>query len=131
MLFSMDENGRNVQQITFTGSYNSSPTWSPDGRFVAFSGYSSGRFDLFILDTENKNHIRRLTSTRRRDGSWSNNESPSFSPDGRQLVFVSDRTGRNQLYTMYIDGTGLKRITFDSYNYKTPKWSPLIKQVFE
>jgi len=130
MLFSMDENGRNVQQITFTGSYNSSPTWSPDGRFVAFSGYSSGRFDLFILDTENKNHIRRLTSTRRRDGSWSNNESPSFSPDGRQLVFVSDRTGRNQLYTMYIDGTGLKRITFDSYNYKTPKWSPLIKQVF-
>ena len=129
MLFSMDENGRNIKQLTTTGSYNSSPDWSPDGRYVVFSGYSRGRFDLFILDTENQNRIRRLTSLRRTNGSWANNESPSFSPDGRQVVFVSDKTGIQQLYTMYIDGTGLKRITFDTYNYKTPKWSPLIKRI--
>ena len=130
MLFSMDEKGRNVKQLTFTGSYNSSPSWSPDGRYVAFSGYSGGRFDLFVIDTKNQNKIRRVTSIRRPNGSWANNESPSFSPDGRQVVFVSDRTGKNQVYTIYIDGTGLKRITFDSHNYKTPKWSPLIRRVF-
>ena len=130
MLYEMNQYGDNIRQITFTGSYNSSPSFSPDGRYIAFSGYDKGRFDLFLMDMEMGRKIRRLTSYRRPNGRWANHESPSFSPDGRQIVFVSDRSGRNQIYTIHIDGSNLKRLTFDKYNYKSPKWSPLIKRPF-
>ena len=127
MLYSMNQYGENIKQLTFTGSYNSSPDWSPDGRYIVFSGYSGGRFDLFVLDTFNNNRIKRLTSFKNSKGRWSNNESPSFSPDGRQIVFVSDRTGRNQLYVIHRDGSNLRRITFDRHYYKSPKWSPRLQ----
>ena len=131
MLYEMDRYGDNLRQLTFVGSYNSSPDWSPDGQSLVFSGYSGGRFDIFIIqDMEGKRKLRRLTTAKKRNGRWANNESPSFSPDGRQIVFVSDRSGTNQLYTMSVDGSFLKRITFDKYSYKSPKWSPLIKEFF-
>lgn len=130
MLYSMNQYGENIKQLTFTGSYNSSPDWSSDGRYVVFSGYSGGRFDLFVLDAFNNNRIKRLTSFKTSKGRWANNESPSFSPDGRQIVFVSDRTGRNQLYIIHLDGSNLRRITFDRHNYKNPKWSPRIRRWF-
>ena len=131
MLYSMNQYGENIKQLTFTGSYNSSPDWSPDGRYIVFSGYSGGRFDLFLLDTLNNNRIKRLTSFKRSNGRWANHESPSFSPDGRQIVFTSDRTGYSQLYIIHIDGSQLTRITFDRFTYKSPKWSPLIRQVIQ
>ena len=131
MLYSMNQYGENIKQLTFTGSYNSSPDWSPDGRYIVFSGYSGGRFDLFLLDTLNNNRIKRLTSFKRSNGRWANHESPSFSPDGRQIVFTSDRTGYSQLYIIHIDGSQLTRITFDRFTYKSPRWSPLIRQVIQ
>ena len=131
MIYEMNQHGENLRQLTFTGRYNSSPDWSPDGKKIVFSGYSGGRFDIFIMNAKKPFNIQRLTTARKTNGRWSNNESPSFSPDGMQIVFTSDRTGRNQLYTIQIDGSQLKRITFDSYNYKSPKWSPLIRRFIE
>ena len=131
MIHEMNKYGDKVQQLTFTGQYNSSPDWSPDGKQIVFSGYSRGRFDIFIMNAKGPSNIRRLTTARARNGRWSNNESPSFSPDGRQIIFTSDRTGASQLYTVHIDGSHLKRITFDRYNYKSPQWSPLIKRFFQ
>ena len=131
MIHEMNRHGENVRRLTFTGQYNSTPDWSPDGKQIVFAGYSRGRFDIFIMNAEGPSNIKRLTTARARNGRWSNNESPSFSPDGRQIVFTSDRTGYNQLFTIHIDGSNLKRITFDQYNYKSPKWSPLIKRFFQ
>ena len=131
MLYEMDQYGDNLKQLTFVGSYNSSPDWSPDGQSIVFSGYSGGRFDLFLIkDVHGKRKTVRLTTARKSNGRWADNESPSFSPDGRQIVFTSNRTGVYQLYLINVDGTNLRRITFDRYNYKSPKWSPLIKTFF-
>ena len=49
---------------------------------------------------------------------------PSFSPDGRQVTFESDRGGAQQIYTMNADGSGVKRISFGQGRYATPVWSP-------
>jgi TolB protein len=49
---------------------------------------------------------------------------PSFSPDGRQLVFESDRGGSQQIYIMGADGAGVQRISFGQGRYSTPVWSP-------
>ena len=40
-----------------------------------------------------------------------NSEQPSWSPDGRQIVYVSSSTGIDKLYVMFIDGTGRRRLT--------------------
>jgi TolB protein len=49
---------------------------------------------------------------------------PSFSPDGRQIVFESDRSGTQQLYVMPAGGGEAKRISFGQGRYGTPVWSP-------
>ena len=131
MIYRSNQYGEKVKRVTFVGNFNSTPDWSPDGKKIVFSGYSGGRFDLFIMNSKGASNIQRLTTARKSNGKWSNNESPSFSPDGRQIVFVSDRSGYNQIYTMNTDGSNITRITFDNYNYKNPKWSPFIKTYFQ
>ena len=49
---------------------------------------------------------------------------PSFSADGTQIVFESDRSGSQQLYVMNVNGEGIKRISFGDGRYGTPVWSP-------
>ena len=50
--------------------------------------------------------------------------SPSYAPDGRRIVFNSDRGGSQQLYVMGASGRGVKRISFGAGRYSTPVWSP-------
>jgi TolB protein len=49
---------------------------------------------------------------------------PSWSPDGRQIVFDSDRAGSEQLYIMNADGSSPKALTHDSLQNTEPAWSP-------
>jgi len=50
--------------------------------------------------------------------------SPSWSPDGKRLAFVSDRAGTPQIYLMNADGSGVRRLTFQGNYNQTPQWSP-------
>jgi TolB protein len=52
------------------------------------------------------------------------NVTPSYSPDGSQIVFNSDRDGNQQLFVMGADGTAPKRISFGDGQYAEPAWSP-------
>ena len=52
------------------------------------------------------------------------NTSPSWSPDGKRLTFVSNRGGSPQIYVMNADGSGVKRLTFQGNYNTTPAWSP-------
>lgn len=125
MIYTMDKQGRNLKRLTFAGHYNSTPDWDRDGKRLVFSGRSKGRFDLFLIRA-NGTGLKRLTSLKRKNGSWANCESPSFSPDGRFVTFTSDLSGHYQLYIMNLDDFSIERITFDNYNYKSPKWSPYL-----
>ncbi len=49
---------------------------------------------------------------------------PRFSPDGTEIVFVSDRDGADNLYRMRTDGSGLRRLTTGRDVFMTPEWSP-------
>ena len=73
--------------------------------------------DIYVMDLRNRG-VSRLTSNAAID------TSPSYSPDGRQVVFESDRGGTQQLYVMNGDGSGVRRITFGNGRYANPVWSP-------
>ena len=74
--------------------------------------------NLFVMDLVSRTTTR-LTDTAAID------TSPSFSPDGSQIVFESDRGGEEQIYVMAASGGAAKRISFgEGARYSTPVWSP-------
>ena len=125
MIYVMNPSGKNLKQVTFAGHHNSNPDWHPEKNDLVFSGQSQGRMDLFRISAQ-KTGLKRLTSLKKKNGRWANCESPSFSPDGRFIVFSSDRSGVYQLYVMNLDDLSIERITSDRYNYKSPRWSPYL-----
>ena len=99
---------------------NITPTYSPDGKRLAVAlsrGRPSQHTQIYLYTFATK-HLERLTYSR------SNSLSPTFSPSGNALAFVSDRDGHPQIFLMDSDGSNVHRLTFDgSYNV-APAWSP-------
>ena len=125
MIYTMNSKGGDIKRLTYAGHHNATPDWHPYKNEIVFSGLSKGRMDLFKISAQGTG-LKRLTSLKKSNGSWANCESPSFSPDGRFVVFSSDVSGSYQLYIMNLDDLSIQRITFDRHNYKSPKWSPYL-----
>lgn len=127
MIYVMNTDGSNVKRLTFAGHYNSTPTWSPDSKKIAFAGVDRDKdaFDIFVINVDGSG-LQRLTSARKNSGKWANNEAPTFAPDGQRVLFVSDRSGTSQLYLVNTDGSNERRITFDNKFYSKPKWGPAL-----
>lgn len=88
--------------------------WSPDGTKLAFSGYFTGDYEVYVVDVNGSN-LRNISNHPGRD------EWPTWSPDGSRVAFTSDRDG-GAIYTVGVDGTGLTRISDSNCFY--PEWSP-------
>jgi TolB protein len=119
-IYLMDSDGTNVQRLTDQG-YAVSPSWSPNGQFLAFAWIrhygpgAPGNQDIYIMDIASRKFVQLTTDAGR-------NDFPSWAPDGRHLVFQSDRKGRWQLWTMLADGTQQKQVTSSGENTQ-PNWS--------
>ncbi len=100
-----------------------SPSWSPDGTKLALSGLDKhGRSDLYVISVKDGS-IRRLTVDFYED------QDPDWSPDGRCLVFSSDRTdlgdeGYANLFIYDLQASRIRYLTFGPYHDKSPAWSP-------
>ncbi|HXB21404.1 MAG TPA: hypothetical protein VNV88_08485 [Candidatus Solibacter sp.] len=119
-IFIMDADGSNVQQVTSEG-YAVSPSWSPNGQLLAFSWIrhygpgAPGGQDIYIMDIASRQFVQ-LTHDARV------NDFPSWSPDGRHLVFQSNRSGSEQIWMMLADGTHQQQLTREGKNTQ-PNWS--------
>ncbi|HKN66669.1 MAG TPA: serine hydrolase [Gemmatimonadaceae bacterium] len=91
--------------------------WSPDGRWLVFTGQRNGDFDVYRIPSAGGDEVR-LTSTPGLD------DGPEYSPDGRYIYFNSARTGRMQLWRMRPDGSGQEQLTSDGFNNWFPHLSP-------
>jgi TolB protein len=101
--------------------------YSPDGRQIAFTATEGGGSDVWVMSADGSG-ARNLTRVAAEPGRPAParplNVSPAWSPDGKRLAFVSDRAGSPQIYLMGVDGSGLRRLTFQGNYNQTPQWSP-------
>jgi TolB protein len=104
-IFVMNANGSNQRRVSFNGSYNTTPDFSPrkGSRVVAYTTRDEGRYDIVTIDL-NTSKYTRVTQGQ------GNNEEPSWAPNGMAIAFAS--TGRKTGPGVYIanaDGTGQQR----------------------
>lgn len=108
-------NGGSPQRVTFDGGYNVSPALSPDGKLMAFVHRREGRFHIAVMELES-GQTRVLTDT-------SLDESPSFAPNGRSILYATLVNGRGVLATVSVDGSIRQRLS-QSGDLREPVWGP-------
>ena len=106
------------EDLTNHESSDYNPSWSPDGKRIAFTSFRNGRkWDIYVMDADGDNQ-RRLTN--HPDGDWN----PSWSPDGKRIAFVSNRTRdlNPDIYVMDADGSNPRNLTNHPDDDEAPAW---------
>jgi TolB protein len=91
--------------------------WSPDGRWLVYTGQRGGVFDVYKIPATGGEEIRLTSAPGLDDG-------PEFTPDGAYVYFNSSRTGRMQIWRMRPDGSEQEQVTSDDFNNWFPHISP-------
>ncbi len=84
-------------EISISPTDDSDPSWSPDGKKIAFNSYRDGNGEVYIMNVDGSGQIN-LTDNPADD------KNPSWSPDGRKITFQSNRDGGFKIYVINIDG---------------------------
>jgi Tol biopolymer transport system component/serine/threonine protein kinase len=103
------------------------PSLSRDGHRLAYTLHSSNtnvwRYQIHPASRRNALPARLIASTR-------GNQGPQFSPDGKRIVFASDRSGSNEIWVCDSDGSNPRQLTsFGTAQAGTPRWSPDSRQI--
>jgi hypothetical protein len=116
VVYTVPLKGGKPKQITPTGpSYLHG--FSPDGKFLVFTGCRNNNFDIYKVPVNGGREIRLTADSALDDG-------PEYTPDGKYIYFNSVRTGLMQLWRMKPDGSNQEQLTFDNYNNWFPHISP-------
>lgn len=118
-IYRVDASGGAAQRVTFDGSYNVSPRPSPDGRSLAFITRREGRFQLAVMDLGSR-QVQVLTDSHR-------DESPSFAPNSRMILFATEIGGRGVLSAVSVDGRIKQRLSIAAGDVREPAWGPFLK----
>lgn len=108
--------GGAVERVTFQGSYNISPAVSPDGRWLAWVTRDNG-FRVMVQPLDGSAPPLAVTDT-------NDDESPSFAPNSRLLIYATRAQGRDVLMTTTLDGRIRTRLLSSSADVREPTWGP-------
>jgi len=112
--------GGGAQRVTFDGTYNVSPRYSPDGKSFTFIQRAGNRYNVAVQDFTS-NQVQVLT-----DGGV--DESPSFAPNGRMILYATEVRGRGILAAVSSDGKVKQRFTVDAGDIREPAWGPVVSK---
>jgi TolB protein len=117
-LFVIDFETKKRRQLTSLGITLSAPAWSPVEDRFAIAMAKDYDTKIFSMSDSGK-ILRQITE------GWNTTDgTPSFSPDGTRIAYMSGRTGKTQIYVTDIDGNNNRRLTFNDRMNETPAWSP-------
>ncbi|HEV8217188.1 MAG TPA: hypothetical protein VGP95_15175, partial [Gemmatimonadaceae bacterium] len=135
-IYVMNADGSAATRLTFSPGNDLSPTWSKDGKRIAFVSArgsadpafaASDAWDIYIMDAASGGNVVRITDQPGADFD------PSWSPDGKQIAFVSWRdsspTGTTDLYAVTLDNLQVTRLTNEGADVAQPSWAPGGKQI--
>ncbi len=118
-LFLLPAGGGKAQDLIPGKGDDWAPSWSPDGRFIAFVSNRDGLTNTEIYRLEvASGQVERLTTSPGED------IFPSWSPDGRSIAFLSNRSGEFHLYRMDVQGGQVEELYAGAVELERPAWSP-------
>lgn len=112
----MPVSGGDAQRLTFQGGYNISPALSPDGNNLVYVARRNGAFRLALLDLSSGSE-QLLTA-------GPDDESPSFAPNGMQVLYSSVQDGRSVLAVTSVDGRVRQTLSALNGKVREPVWGP-------
>ena len=115
-IYRVSANGGDVQRVTFDGDYNATPRLSPDGKTLVFISRSAGGFQIAAMDLATQ-QTQMLTDGGR-------DESPSFAPNGKMILYATDAGGRGVLAATSSDGRVKQRLSVPAADVREPAWGP-------
>jgi TolB protein len=117
-LYKMAIDGTNLERHRVEGSQVDSPAWNPNPQIsdlIAYTASEGGNsFQIFVYSLTTRQSVKLTQGYGRAD-------SPSWSPDGRQIVFEASQGDQNHIYAIGFDGSRLRRLTREGNN-QTPSW---------
>jgi Tol biopolymer transport system component/DNA-binding winged helix-turn-helix (wHTH) protein len=111
---------RALTRLTFDDGLQFGATWSPDGRFIAYSSNRGGKFDIWVQQVSGGDPVQ---ITKGLGHNWQ----PEWSPDGKYIAYRSEEGDGGLFVVPALGGFGLER-RIASFGYH-PRWSPDSKQI--
>ena len=118
-IYRMPASGGSAERVTFTGTYNISPALSPDGRWLAYISRVNGMFKLHVMELAT-GATTAITDT-------TADESPSFAPNSRLIIYATHQSGKEALMTTTLDGKIKARLAGQGGDIREPDWGPMQK----
>jgi TolB protein len=115
-VYKVPVSGGNAQRITFNGSYNISPAISPDGNKLVYVTKRDGAFRIALQDMASGSE-QLLTN-------GPDDQSPSFAPNGMQILYSSVQGGRSVLAVTSVDGRVRNTLSALNGKVREPTWGP-------
>lgn len=116
-IYRVSASGGRAERVSFEGSYNARASVSPDGKSLALVTGNSNRFQIGVLNLQNGT-LQVVTNGKL-------DESPSFAPNGRMIIYATRDKGRGVLAAVSIDGRVQQRFSAREGDAREPAWSPL------
>lgn len=118
-IYSVKNDGSDLQRLTDTAARDFKPTLSPDGAHIVFASLRSGTSHLYIMNADGTNQTDLSTGA----NAYTPETNPRYSPSGTLILFSSPRTGTSQLFTVPIAGGTATQVTHEGNGAFDGSWS--------